>query len=402
MRIQYKTYRAARAPASVIAARYGNGILTKGSSNGENDRDHGGGERPRKGGHHLRVRRAGGGDQPALFRVEEARQHHAPARAPCRRRLAHGGRIYPRAGRQHRRVHRHLGTGGHRHDHRPVCRLGGLGSDPVHHRTGAARTALQGRLPGGGHRVHRQARDQMGGDRARTGPGSARLPAGVSSHAFGASRPGADRPSFRRADGRDRVRSGYLRATPGLQAARELRTDRKSAGDAGSSRTAADRRRRRHYQCRCRRLAGRVRRDHRRARDSDPDGLGSHSGRSPVDGRHGRPADQPSLRQRDHAGLRLRSRHRQPLGQPPHRIARGLYQGPQVRSRRHRTDPDRPRIRAGLRHRLGRGGRHCGCSWMSRSNGVRPAASRTDRHGSRNAARARLRCCARRTSTARR
>ena len=38
-----------------------------------------------------------------------------------------------------------------------------------------------------------------------------------------------------------------------------------------------------------------------------------------------RPADQPPLRQRHHAGERLRARHRQPLGQPPHRLARGLH-----------------------------------------------------------------------------
>ena len=40
------------------------------------------------------------------------------------------------------------------------------------------------------------------------------------------------------------------------------------------------------------------------------------------------PADQPPLRQRDAAGERLRARHRQPLGQPPHRLGRGLHQGP--------------------------------------------------------------------------
>src|SRR4051812_36695586 len=83
-------------------------------------------------------------------------------------------------------------------------------------------------------------------------------------------------------------------------------------------------------------------------------------------GRDGRPTDDPSLRQRDDAGVRLRARRRQPLGQPPHRVGRDLHQGPHVRSRRHRADPDRTRVRAGLRHRLGRvrraaalrGGRH--------------------------------------------
>ena len=44
--------------------------------------------------------------------------------------------------------------------------------------------------------------------------------------------------------------------------------------------------------------------------------------------------------------VRLRPRHRQPLGQPPHRLGRGLHQGPHVRPRRHRADADRPRVRA--------------------------------------------------------
>jgi 2-hydroxy-3-oxopropionate reductase len=69
---------------------------------------------------------------------------------------------------------------------------------------------LQGRLPGRRHRVDRQARDQVGGHRARAGAGAARVPAGVPPHALGPARPGADRPAARRADGRDRVR----RSTP--------------------------------------------------------------------------------------------------------------------------------------------------------------------------------------------
>ena len=60
--------------------------------------------------------------------------------------------------------------------------------------------------------------------------------------------------------------------------------------------------------------------------------------------------------------VRLRARHRQPLGQPPHRLDRGLHQGPQVRARRHRADPDRPRVRARLRHRLRRQGARSSCS----------------------------------------
>ena len=70
-------------------------------------------------------------------------------------------RTWPRAtpapGRQYRRLHRHLGPGRHRHDHRPLFGLGRFDPDPLHHRPGAARPALQGRLPGGRHRVDRQA-----------------------------------------------------------------------------------------------------------------------------------------------------------------------------------------------------------------------------------------------------
>jgi tartronate-semialdehyde synthase len=54
--------------------------------------------------------------------------------------------------------------------------------------------------------------------------------------------------------------------------------------------------------------------------------------------------------------IRLRARHRQPLGQPPHRLGRDLHQGPHLRARRHRADADRPRLRARLRHRLRRQG----------------------------------------------
>ena len=90
-------------------------------------------------------------------------------------------------------------------------------------------------------------------------------------------------------------------------------------------RAPADRGRRRHHQRRRQRAAGGVRRADRRAGDPDADGLGHHPRRPPADGRHVRPADQPPLRQRHHAGQRLRAGHRQPLGQPPHRLGRGLH-----------------------------------------------------------------------------
>ena len=43
--------------------------------------------------------------------------------APRRGRLAHGRGLHARQGRQHRRVHRHLRPGRHRHDHRAVFGL---------------------------------------------------------------------------------------------------------------------------------------------------------------------------------------------------------------------------------------------------------------------------------------
>ena len=88
---------------------------------------------------------------------------------------------------------------------------------------------------------------------------------------------------------------------PAYKPAATPRADREGADDAERGRAAADRRRRRHHQRRCVDAAGRVRRDHRRAGHPDADGLGRDPGRSSADGRHGRPADQPPLRQRHHA-----------------------------------------------------------------------------------------------------
>ena len=59
----------------------------------------------------------------------------------------------------------------------------------------------------------------------------------------------------------------------------------------------------------------------------DADGLGLDPRRPSADGRDVRAADQPPLRQRDPARIRLRARHRQPLGQPSHRLRGDLYQG---------------------------------------------------------------------------
>ena len=141
--------------------------------------------------------------------------HRAHPGAPRRGRLAHGRGLHACRGRQHRRVHRHLRAGRHRHDHRAVFGHRRLDPDPVHHRPGAARAAVQGRLPGGRHRIDQQAGDQVDRHRARAGAGAARVPAGLPPDALGPPGPGADRPAVRRADGRDRVRHRHLRAAAG-------------------------------------------------------------------------------------------------------------------------------------------------------------------------------------------
>ncbi len=96
--------------------------------------------------------------------------------------------------------------------------------------------------------------------------------------------------------------------------------------------------------------------DRQRSRGADADGVGRHPRRSRADGGNGRPADQPSLRQRHHAAIRFRARDRQPLGQPPHRLDRDLHQGPQLRACRYRADPDRACLQSRSRHRLRRQG----------------------------------------------
>ena len=62
-------------------------------------------------------------------------------------------------------LHRHLGSGRHRHDHRALLGRGRFHSDPLHHRPGAARPAEQGGFPGRRHRRDRRAGRQMGGHR---------------------------------------------------------------------------------------------------------------------------------------------------------------------------------------------------------------------------------------------
>ncbi len=64
-----------------------------------------------------------------------------------------------------------------------------------------ARPYAQGRLPGRRHHQHRQASDQVGNHRPGTGPGALRVPESLLRNALRPSRPGADRPAVRRADG---------------------------------------------------------------------------------------------------------------------------------------------------------------------------------------------------------
>ncbi len=97
-------------------------------------------------------------DQSAVFRAEEARLDQPHPGAPRRGRLAHGGGLFARQGRQYRGLHRHIRAGRHRHDHRTLFGNRGLDPDPVHHRAGAARATLQGRFPGHRYRVRSPSR----------------------------------------------------------------------------------------------------------------------------------------------------------------------------------------------------------------------------------------------------
>ena len=63
-----------------------------------------------------------------------------------------------------------------------------------------------------------------------------------------------------------------------------------------------------------------------------------------LDGRHGRAADQSPIWQCDLRRVRLRVRHRQPLGQSSHGLHRRVHQGPQVRACRYRANPDWTRL----------------------------------------------------------
>ena len=108
-------------------------------------------------------------------------------------------------------VHRHVGPGRHRHDHRALFGLGRFDPDPVHHRPGAAGTAHT-------RRISRPSTSPRSPRRSPNGRSPCMEPSQVPmalQKAFhlmrsGAAGAGADRPAGRRAAGRDRVRHRRL------------------------------------------------------------------------------------------------------------------------------------------------------------------------------------------------
>ena len=162
---------------------------------------------------------------------------------------------------------------------------------------------------------------------------------------------------------------------------------------------AADRRRRRHRQRRRVRAAGRVRRDHRRAGDSDADGLGHDPRRPSADGRHVRAADVASLRQRDDARSPTSCSGSATAGRTatPGRSTstpRAASSSTSTSSRRRSGACSRPTTASCPMRRR----RSCSSS-RSRASGRPQAGSRIAAPGSTSAASASGRCCARRTST---
>ena len=242
-----------------------------------------------KGRRHLRLRRSGRGDQPALLGAEGAQSiRHILARHV--EGASHMAEGYTRAKAGNIGVC--IGTSGPA----GTDMITGLYSaqrrldpDPLHHRPGAARAALQGRLPGRRYRVDRQARHQMGGHGARAGAGAAGVPAGLPPDALGPSGPGADRPADRRADSpRSNSTIDTYEPLPVYKPAATRKQIEKALDDAERRRAAADRGGRRHHQCRRQPTCWcEFAETHRRAGDPDADGLGRDSRRSPADGRHG-------------------------------------------------------------------------------------------------------------------
>ena len=203
---------------------------------------------PGKGGRHRGVRPARRGDQPLLLRDAGPRRHPPHPRPARRRRLPHGRRVLPRQGRQHRHLHRHLRPRRHRHDHRTLRGLGRLHPHAVHHRAGTRRQAAQGRLPGRGHRVHRQAGHQDGHDVLEPG----QIP-GAFQKAFQLMRSGRPGPVLLDLPSTCRWPRSSSTSTPTSRCPVEKPTGQpqaagKGAGHAHRSPAPADRRRRRHHQ----------------------------------------------------------------------------------------------------------------------------------------------------------
>ena len=208
---------------------------------------------------------------PFYSAMREHGGHQARAGPPRRGRLAHGRGLHPRRGRQHRRLHRYVGPGRHRHDHRPLLRLRRLDPDPLHHRPGARGQAAQGGLPGGRHRLHRQAGLQVGrhGDGAGAG---ARARSRRRSRSCARGGPGpvlVDLPIDVQLAEIDFDIDTY-EPLPVSRPAATRAAGGEGAVHAQRRRASADRGRRRHHQRRRGRPAGRVRRDSPASRSSRP------------------------------------------------------------------------------------------------------------------------------------
>ena len=184
---------------------------------------------------------------PLLRGAAQARLHPPHPGAPRRGRFAHGRRLYARQARQHRRLHRHLRPGRHRHDHRPLRRRRGFDSDPVHHRPGAARAGSTRRTS----RRSTSSRSPSRSPNGRSPCASRRWCRCVFQQAFHVMRSGRPGPvlidlPIDVQTGGDRIRHRHLRAAAGLQARGDAaRRSTRALEMLNASRAAADRRGRR-------------------------------------------------------------------------------------------------------------------------------------------------------------
>ena len=225
-----------------------------------------------------RVRRAGCGDQPLLRGAQGVRRHQPHARPPRRGRLAHGRGLHPYEPGQHRRLHRYVGPGRHRHDHRPLLGDRRLDPDPVHHRARRPTAVI--------HKEDFQAVDIASIAKpvtkmAVTVLEAAQVP-GVFQQAFHLMRSGRPGPVL--IDLPIDVQLTEIEFDPETYeplpvykpAATRAQIEKAIALPPGV-RAPADRRRRRHHQRRRLRPPGRVRRADRHPGRPDPHGLGHPS-----------------------------------------------------------------------------------------------------------------------------